>query len=129
VFHEIVDAFTRVAALAHNWSFPIKFPFYLLLDLFIASVQHDSIVVDGYEGFQFTDNEVHRIISAPGAKTSAIAVDGADEMVVIDQRNPRNVFVVGLGAPTRINTNIVQVRIPKHLEKFCITLHFVDLSP
>jgi hypothetical protein len=74
VFHEIVDAFTRVAALAHNWSFPIKFPSYLFLDSFLASVQYDPIVVDGSEGFQFTDNQAHGVISAPGGKTCAIAI-------------------------------------------------------
>lgn len=52
IFHEVTDAFTLVTALAHNWSFPIKFPSFLLLDSFLSSVYPDPAmtITDTYEG-------------------------------------------------------------------------------
>lgn len=129
VFHEVTDVFTKVAALAHNWNFPIKFPSFLLLDSFLSSVQHDPVVINSYENFEFTETEAIRNVSIPYAKTLSITVEGCPRVDVINQENERNTYVVTPGNKTRVYTNSIQIRIPKDLEKFEITIHLVDLTP
>ena len=91
-FHEIVNAFTLVAALAHNWSFPIKFPSFLLLDSFLSSIQGDpSIIITNYDEFEecsFDSKSMQRTISMKYA--ASYTVDSHNIDIVITKNSNEN---------------------------------------
>lgn len=129
VFDEVTNAFTRVAALAHNWSFPIKFPSFLLLDSFLSSVQYDPITIDSYDQFTINGDIATRIICVPHANMLLLELENIYFVTIIDKKNPRNVFRALHGAQTKLSTNSILIQLPCNIKTpFSIKIKVSELS-
>jgi len=129
VFQEIVEVFTKVLSLSHNWFLPVPFPAYSILDIFLLSIHHDPFIVLSTDFFHIPqNNEMIFIKSFPIASSLGISVRGISKIMITDIKREIHPIEVKADSPTIISFSSVLIFLPIGSNNFSIEITVHDLS-